>query len=244
MGLNFKANGKTFFQPSRIYGTLFVLHSKHLEELLTRLPSGVSDIVSDEVTIDTEELRTFIKLLLQIINSANNRTLAVLAGGYIAMAIDVLRMAKADAEFPGVDFPAPIRAAVEELERSPVLRSGRPRNPNQQLLNNFGQCLMTSVRTPAIHEMHKMIRGEMKGQTGRLFSELFKDFDQDKLSIIDQATELAIDTVLHKLLFTADTDRFRIMFRSTGVEYINIADASDGLAGELYTEDGWIERFS
>ena len=97
---------------------------------------------------------------------------------------------------------------------------------------------------PALQEMHKIIRGEMKGKSGKRFSELFKDFDQEELSIVDQATEFAIDTVLHKLLFGAESDMFRILFGSENGEYINIANISDGLAGELYTEDGWIKRFS
>jgi len=126
MALIFKVGGNTISEQVRPFGLLFVRQSKDVERLF-EFSSGVGDIVSDEVTIDTEILWSFIARLLQIIDGSNNRTMATLLGGYIAMAINLLRLAGAKSEFPGIEIASPIRVALAELEGSPNLRPPRPK---------------------------------------------------------------------------------------------------------------------
>ena len=49
-----------------------------------------------------------------------------------------------------------------------------------------------------------------------------------------------VDLCMHNMMcLFEDHDEFKII---VGDE--NLAETSDGLAGELYTSDGWISRFS
>ena len=119
-----------------------------------------------------------------------------------------------------------------------------PENEQQSTLDSFGEHLVKSVRRIALIQVRKLIRGEMKGAAGIRFKELFENFTPDQLASIDQATEFAIDSTLFNVLFSADSESLRILFPDNTGEYINIADLSDGLSGELSSDDGWITRFS
>jgi hypothetical protein len=117
-------------------------------------------------------------------------------------------------------------------------------NIQKQVLDEFGRLFITSVRNPAVQQLKKIIRGEMKGVSGQRFKDLFKDFTPEQLSAVDAVTEFAIDAALHNLLFSAEEHKFDLQFKSQDGKNVNLADVSDGLSGELYTEDGWISRFS
>ncbi|WP_145447970.1 hypothetical protein [Gimesia panareensis] len=54
------------------------------------------------------------------------------------------------------------------------------------------------------------------------------------------------DTVLHYLLqgFDEVEDEIKITVDTGSEQVASLSEASDGLAGELYTEEGWIARFS
>lgn len=57
-------------------------------------------------------------------------------------------------------------------------------------------------------------------------------------------TVAIVDTTLHHLLWTVEQeDLIEFTFKEDD-QIVNINEISDGLAGELYTEDGWISRFS
>ncbi|MDF2859636.1 MAG: hypothetical protein K0Q87_5487 [Neobacillus sp.] len=54
-----------------------------------------------------------------------------------------------------------------------------------------------------------------------------------------------VDTTLHHLLWTFEQNELIDINVANGdSKQISIKEISDGLAGELYTEDGWISRFS
>jgi hypothetical protein len=58
------------------------------------------------------------------------------------------------------------------------------------------------------------------------------------------ATDL-MDSTLHDLLsFFEGTEDFLIAFQENENDLIDLNEVSDGLAGELVTEEGWISRFS
>lgn len=107
-------------------------------------------------------------------------------------------------------------------------------------LEAFGEIFINEVRDRTVRIFDKRVDGIMN-DTGS--QDLYKEVQllndpQRKLihKIISQVTDLS----LHNML---------CMFEEHGeVELVmngeNITEASDGLSGELYTEDGWIKKYS
>lgn len=64
--------------------------------------------------------------------------------------------------------------------------------------------------------------------------------NDDVRSRIQSIPPRVVETVVDYLLAWLENEEDVQVF----FDGINVADESDGLAGELYGEDGWIERFS
>jgi hypothetical protein len=67
--------------------------------------------------------------------------------------------------------------------------------------------------------------------------------DKEK-ELIKRLVPKIVDTSLHHLLWTLEQNESLELTIYDGTKKENIAEISDGLTGELYTEDGWIYRFS
>ena len=64
--------------------------------------------------------------------------------------------------------------------------------------------------------------------------------NDEQKSLISDIIPQIVDLSIHNMLcLFEEHDEFQII-----VDGENIADISDGLSGELYTSDGWIEKFS
>lgn len=115
---------------------------------------------------------------------------------------------------------------------------------SQVALDRFGELLMKKVRDEAITDWMMMIDGRMKGDTANKVRELLENVSEADRLLIMQLIPGVVDTVLHHLLWTAEQESdLRIGIRiDDAIE--ELRDISDGLPGELYTENGWISRFS
>jgi len=133
MVLIYTANGTAICEQRLVCGKLFIQETRDIEELYG-LKSGVGDIESGEVAIDIDRLRDFVKGLLISIDGSNNRTVAVLLGGYIAIAIDILRASGDRCDLPGVVVADPIRGALTEFEMGSNLRAVHQKGPTPKQL--------------------------------------------------------------------------------------------------------------
>ena len=91
------------------------------------------------------------------------------------------------------------------------------------------------------------------------FGKKFIEYVRDKpISQIDTAflseegrekiyaiTPFIVDTVIaHALDFFQDDRRGQIVVKTEDQSEVNISEVSDGLAGELYGDDGWVKKYS
>ncbi len=112
-------------------------------------------------------------------------------------------------------------------------------------LDYFGKALMQSVRDESIEQWDMIITGRMKSITARKIQSIFTSFSEEQVGIVNQIVPEIVDTTLHYLLWTLEQEMsINIAVEVDGGIIPSIRDVSDGLAGELYTEDGWIARFS
>jgi hypothetical protein len=111
-------------------------------------------------------------------------------------------------------------------------------------LDTFGEILIKKVRDGAIQDWESIINGKMKSQRSSEIREKLSSFNDEQIEIIKDLFPMVVDSTLHHLLWTLEQEDTIELTIEVNQKVSNIRDISDGLAGELYTEDGWIMRFS
>ncbi len=112
-------------------------------------------------------------------------------------------------------------------------------------LDLFGEYLIKRVRDEAIDDWERISSGKMKDKESQEIFQVLKSFNAEQLEFITNLFPKVIDTTLHHLLWSLEQEEINVIIQSgENEELINIREVSDGLAGELYTEDGWISRYS
>lgn len=107
-------------------------------------------------------------------------------------------------------------------------------------LEEFGKIFIKEVRDRTIDVFDRKTQGLMKSKESQLLFERVNKLNDEQKSLISDIIPQIVDLSIHNMLcLFEEHDEFQII---VGGE--NIADISDGLAGELYTSDGWIEKFS
>lgn len=113
------------------------------------------------------------------------------------------------------------------------------------VLDKFGESLMVNVRDYSITQWNKTINGQLKGKTAQRIRPMISELSGDQKEILLSLVPEIVDTVLHHLLVLLEQDEdINVEVAAEGERMSSLREASDGLAGELYTEDGWIARFS
>jgi hypothetical protein len=107
-------------------------------------------------------------------------------------------------------------------------------------LDEFGAALMQRVRDKAISQFERTLLGEIKSARAReLHSELSR-IPEEHVSVVRRAVYGAIDEALARLLQLIDEeDQLEVQWSGS-----EISEESDGLAGELFSTSGWLNRFS
>lgn len=107
-------------------------------------------------------------------------------------------------------------------------------------LEQFGSIYMAEVRDRSIFLLENLMQGKIKAPRFRsLQDELIMLNDKDA-ELVKHLVVALIDNTLHNTLFLLEEHPEYELINNDD----NINDLSDGLSGELYTEDGWIEKYS
>lgn len=116
---------------------------------------------------------------------------------------------------------------------------------SKSALDYFGEIIIKRVRDEAIDDLERIISGKMKGTVNERIYARTSTFSPNDLEFIEDLLRRAVDRTLHHLLWTFEQEEnLNIAINSETETVESVRDISDGLAGELYTEDGWIARFS
>jgi hypothetical protein len=111
-------------------------------------------------------------------------------------------------------------------------------------LEKFGAFIVRNLRDKMLHDLDMILHGAWKSpDTQELQKRVASLSDADKLLLRD-LVERITTTGMHDLLFAlqeeSDTDG-AIRFFVDGKE---VAKLSDGLHGEIFSDEGWIVRYS
>lgn len=116
---------------------------------------------------------------------------------------------------------------------------------NNNSLSNFGEHFISEVRDESIYNLEKTINGKCKSlESIKIHNEL-KDFSEtEKYEIIELLPTL-VDTVLfHTPDMISSNDKIKLLYTSEDLIDTGIKAENDGLSGELFSEEGWISKYS
>jgi hypothetical protein len=103
---------------------------------------------------------------------------------------------------------------------------------------------MRDVRDEAITDWKMIIDGRMKGDLAEKIREMLRNVSETDRKVLLQLIPGVVDTVLHHLLWTTEQQSDLQVGIKIGDRIEELREISDGLPGELYTDDGWISRYS
>ena len=106
-------------------------------------------------------------------------------------------------------------------------------------LDEFGELFMRDVRDTAIHSVKALVSGTLKGETARALQPRLAALG-NRVTLEEFGVDIVNHVVFKILWFFVAHEEYRLIAPSGR----NIAELSDGLHGEIFTEDGWIARFS
>lgn len=130
-----------------------------------------------------------------------------------------------------------IKVLRNQQEYSGIQNRGQKMSNN---LENFGEIFINEVRDNTLETFEKMFDGRMKGLTAQNVRDKILIFDEQEKSILLWLLSKTVDQCMHNMLFMLEEhEEVEMLYAGE-----NIVEESDGLSGELYTEDGWIEKYS
>lgn len=109
------------------------------------------------------------------------------------------------------------------------------------VLNLFGEKFIKEVRDASFKKMTWLKDGKTKAPASLLLQEKLKQFTQEEQSFILELIKESVDETIFNTLFFFEENQEEI---AVLVEGQSLVEVSDGLAGELFSEDGWIAKYS
>ena len=106
-------------------------------------------------------------------------------------------------------------------------------------LDTCGQFLMT-IRDKSVKDWEMTFEGKLRSQRAQHIHQRLGVLTEDQKVLLLSLLPQIVDTTLHNLLFNLEQTP-NMQLTSNGS---NVVAESDGLAGELYGDHGWIARFS
>jgi hypothetical protein len=113
-----------------------------------------------------------------------------------------------------------------------------------RLLDEFGSELIVRARDDAIGAIDRLLAGLDPSDRGRALAQRLGELTPEKVETHRAVAVEAVDVALHHVLSGFEqSSKFDVVAQGEG-EVISLRESSDGLSGELYSEDGWFARFS
>ncbi len=115
----------------------------------------------------------------------------------------------------------------------------------QQILDELGQ-LIIDTRDHSIEWFDKYTNNPGKTDQAKQYHEFLSRCSEKQVREFREIVITLVDKTLHSLLHGLEgSDNMHLVHGDREkYEAVDIIEMSDGIGGELYTEEGWIYRFS
>lgn len=117
---------------------------------------------------------------------------------------------------------------------------------DQQILEEFGQTLMEKVRDSCYTQFEKILLGQIHSKSAILLHDSINAFDTEDVESLRLVVRDTIDSAIHHFLWMIEQyeEYDLIKYTHDKDKFVSLRDISDGLCGELYADNGWIEKYS
>ena len=113
------------------------------------------------------------------------------------------------------------------------------------ILEDFGKSFIQCIRDEVYDDFKKITEGNVKTKSLQLLLEDYEKLSQENKILLERLVACYIDrSIFYTLRFFECEGNNKNGFHISKGKENNIANISDGLAGEIFSEDGWISKFS
>ncbi|MGF1689578.1 hypothetical protein L4C36_23500 [Photobacterium japonica] len=105
----------------------------------------------------------------------------------------------------------------------------------------FGQLIAKDLRDSALERCLDILQEKVKSKDCLDIHNGLSDLSDEQLSVVRRLVTHCIDTGIHDFLFAVDELQDEM---PVSVNAEEIAKESDGLQGEIFTDDGWFAKYS
>jgi hypothetical protein len=107
-------------------------------------------------------------------------------------------------------------------------------------LDKLGEIVASELRDSALNRYLDIESGFCGSAIAKQLHEKLQNFDDEQKVVLRAILTDAIDTGIHDFLFAIqESEDVKIVSGNK-----NVVELSDGLNGEIFTEDGWFEKYS
>lgn len=114
----------------------------------------------------------------------------------------------------------------------------------QDPLSEFGRFLMTKLRDRGIGDLDFLLKAKWKAPSLKKIQRELQSLSAPQRKLVRRAFVKSFDAAIHDFLFALQEQTDLAGGIAVTVAGQNVATLSDGLQGELFTEDGWRARYS
>lgn len=108
-------------------------------------------------------------------------------------------------------------------------------------LEKFGEVVVHDLRDAALNHFLDIEAARLKSESCLELSRELSKFSKKQIAIMRKLVSECVDKGVHDFLFALEEQKNGITIHVDGND---VSKQSDGLQGEIFTEDGWFEQFS
>jgi hypothetical protein len=125
------------------------------------------------------------------------------------------------------------------------MHGGRNKMPTEkESLDYFGQFLIKNYRDKALKTLEIAIANKWKNKSYKDFQKFLQSLTEQQQKVLFDGFQLMLDGALHDLLFNIQEENHFISRIKILVDGYDAIQISDGIHGEQFGENGWIEKYS
>ncbi len=116
-----------------------------------------------------------------------------------------------------------------------------PKVINMKNIDEFGQLISKGLRDQALGRCEDITERKVKSQECLEINDSLSSLTDEQISVVKRLVTSCVDTGIHDFLYTLDEKQDEL---SVSINGEDIVKESDGLNGELFSDDGWFAKYS
>jgi len=116
---------------------------------------------------------------------------------------------------------------------------------SRELLEEAGSQIISFVRDDALAQLDQLLAGTLRPAEYRSLSGRLASLSSGDLATLREVAVRMVDTTIHDFLWLLEGEAaLELARRLSNGSLVSLSQQSDGLAAELYSDNGWICKYS